>query len=64
MISMERNYIDLNEWMQHHPRLTALVEYLPDNPNIGKIIAESNNPAVIHVQYDCMDDKENHRIIP
>lgn len=61
---MENNYIDLTNWMQRHPRLTALVECLPDNPNMGKIVAESNNPVAIRIQYDCMDVKEYYKIIP
>lgn len=61
---MKSNYIDLDDWMQRHPRLTALVKYSPDNPKMGNIIAESNNSKAIRIQYDCMDDKEHNKIIP
>lgn len=58
---MKSNYIDLDDWMQRHPRLTTLVKYSPDNPKIVKIIAESNNSKAIRIQYNCMDDKEYNK---
>ncbi len=49
--------INLKEWKEKHPSITAIVKYSENQHGYGEIIAESNNERIIKREYQEYDHK-------
>lgn len=50
--------INLKEWKEKHPRITAIVKYSESENGYGEIIAESNSERIMKQEYEKYDPKK------